>query len=112
MIVKRFGCTAIHNKALYKCIIHSFIHSFIRPMLSNGSRGTLMSYTDHSVQRCLKSNAPSDLLNHSYQTIRSKRLIQYKQMSETNKQVRPCLRPNVHTIHPKFYAILLIFNTI
>ncbi len=25
MIVKRFGCTAIHNKALYKCIIHSFI---------------------------------------------------------------------------------------
>ncbi len=26
MIVKRFGCTAIHNKALYKCIIHSFIH--------------------------------------------------------------------------------------
>ncbi len=29
MIVKRFGCIAIHNKALYKCIIHSFIHSFI-----------------------------------------------------------------------------------
>ncbi len=27
MIVKRFGCMAIHNKALYKCIIHSFIHS-------------------------------------------------------------------------------------
>ncbi len=27
MIVKHFGCTAIHNKALYKCIIHSFIHS-------------------------------------------------------------------------------------
>ncbi len=25
MIVKRFGCTAIHNKALYKCLIHSFI---------------------------------------------------------------------------------------
>ncbi len=25
MIVKRFGCTTIHNKALYKCIIHSFI---------------------------------------------------------------------------------------
>ncbi len=24
MIVKRFGCTAIHNKVLYKCIIHSF----------------------------------------------------------------------------------------
>ncbi len=29
MIVKRFGCIAIHNKALYKCFIHSFIHSFI-----------------------------------------------------------------------------------
>ncbi len=27
MIVKRFGCTTIHNKALYKCFIHSFIHS-------------------------------------------------------------------------------------
>ncbi len=24
MIVKHFGCTAIHNKALYKCLIHSF----------------------------------------------------------------------------------------
>ncbi len=24
MIVKRFGCTTIHNKMLYKCIIHSF----------------------------------------------------------------------------------------
>ncbi len=23
MIVKHFGCTAMHNKALYKCIIHS-----------------------------------------------------------------------------------------
>ncbi len=30
MNVKRFGWTAIHNKALYKCIIHSFIHSFIQ----------------------------------------------------------------------------------
>ncbi len=27
MIVKHFGCTTIHNKALYKCIIHSFINS-------------------------------------------------------------------------------------
>ncbi len=27
VIVKRFGCTAIHIKALYKCpFIHSFIH--------------------------------------------------------------------------------------
>ncbi len=26
MIVKRFGCISIHNKALYKCFIHSFIH--------------------------------------------------------------------------------------
>ncbi len=26
MIVKCFGCTAIHNKALYKCIIHN--HSY------------------------------------------------------------------------------------
>ncbi len=28
MIVKRFGCTAIHNKTLYKFIIHLFIHSY------------------------------------------------------------------------------------
>ncbi len=28
MIVKRFGCTTIHNKELYKCLIHSFIHSY------------------------------------------------------------------------------------
>ncbi len=24
MILKRFGCTTIHNKVLYKCFIHSF----------------------------------------------------------------------------------------
>ncbi len=29
------------------------------PMFSNSSRGTLMSYTDHSVQRRLKSNTPN-----------------------------------------------------
>ncbi len=27
MIEKRFGCTTIHNKALYKCIIHSYTYS-------------------------------------------------------------------------------------
>ncbi len=32
------------------------------PMLSNGSRGYLMSYTDHSAQRRLKSNAPNEIL--------------------------------------------------
>ncbi len=35
IIVKRFGCTTIHNKALYKCIIHSFIHSFIYSFTAN-----------------------------------------------------------------------------
>ncbi len=29
------------------------------PMFSNSSHGILMSYTDHSVQRRLKSNAPN-----------------------------------------------------
>ncbi len=29
-------------------------------MRSNGSRDTLMSYTDRSMQRCLKSNTPLD----------------------------------------------------
>ncbi len=33
MIVKHFGCTAIHNKALYKCIFHSFILSFIHSFI-------------------------------------------------------------------------------
>ncbi len=28
MIVKHFGCTTIYNKALYKCIIHSFIKTW------------------------------------------------------------------------------------
>ncbi len=32
-------------------------------MLSNSSRGTLMSYTDHSVQRRFKSNAPNDWIS-------------------------------------------------
>ncbi len=31
------------------------------PMLSNGSRGNLMSYTDRSMQRRLKSNVPNDV---------------------------------------------------
>ncbi len=35
MIVKRFGCTTIHNKALYKCFIHSFIHIKIWHAASN-----------------------------------------------------------------------------
>ncbi len=34
----------------------------MNPMLSNGSRGTLMSHTDHSVQRHLKSNASTIML--------------------------------------------------
>ncbi len=35
-------------------------------MLSNGSRGTLMSYTDHSVQRRFKSNAPTESRGFKY----------------------------------------------
>ncbi len=38
IIVKRFGCTAIHNKALYKCIIHSFIHSVMTSLVDTRSR--------------------------------------------------------------------------
>ncbi len=37
------------------------IREQVVPMLSNGSRSTLMSYTDHSMQRCLKSNAPNTM---------------------------------------------------
>ncbi len=32
-------------------------------LFSNSSRGTLMSYTDHSVQRRFKSNAPTDWIS-------------------------------------------------
>ncbi len=32
MVLKRFGCTTIHNKALYKCIIHSFFPSKSLPL--------------------------------------------------------------------------------
>ncbi len=35
----------------------------MKSMLSNGSRGTLMSYNDHSVQRRFKSNAPTDWIS-------------------------------------------------
>ncbi len=35
----------------------------MKPMLSNGSRGALMSYTDHSVQRRFKSNTPTDWIS-------------------------------------------------
>ncbi len=39
------------------------IREQMKPMLSNGSRGTLISYTDHSVQRRFKSNAPTDWIS-------------------------------------------------
>ncbi len=36
MIVKHFGCTTIHSKALYKCIIHSIIYcTLIRIQISH-----------------------------------------------------------------------------
>ncbi len=38
-------------------------------MLSNDSRGTLMSYTEHSVQRRLKSNAPIAYYSIAYMLI-------------------------------------------
>ncbi len=48
MIVKRFGCTTIHNKALYKCFIHSFILCFqFRPRLQAAT------LADRSVRRWL-----------------------------------------------------------
>ncbi len=35
-------------------------------MLSNGSRGTVLSNTDHSVQCRLKSNAPTDCISQHF----------------------------------------------
>ncbi len=43
MIVKCFGCTTIHNKALYKCIIHSLIQSFTHPH----SKSVWLSCVEH-----------------------------------------------------------------
>ncbi len=38
------------------------IREQIDPMFSNGSHGTLLSYTDHSVQHRLKSNTPIGMI--------------------------------------------------
>ncbi len=48
-----------------------------RAMRSNGSLGTLMSYTDHSIQRRLKSNAPNvttERITESFYWIESQRV--------------------------------------
>ncbi len=48
MIVKRFVCTLIHNKALYKCIIHSLlIRPDPRPDLSLQAWRQLQDLTDN-----------------------------------------------------------------
>ncbi len=39
------------------------------PMLSNHSRGTVMSYTDHSAWDRFKSNKPFDMCSDSKQKI-------------------------------------------
>ncbi len=53
MIVKCFGCTAIHNKALYKCFIHSFINgrrpgstdSIVTSLFAGGYGSNMPLYT-------------------------------------------------------------------
>ncbi len=57
-------------------------------MLSNGSRGTLMSYTDRSAQRRLKWNAPS-VSHHSCHVKKTKKTL-FKQ-SSTWKQSKTVL---------------------
>ncbi len=49
IIVKRFGCTAIHNKALYKCIIHTFIHKEGKPQqwLAKEAGCSLSAVSEH-----------------------------------------------------------------
>jgi len=39
MIVKCFGCTAVHMKALYKCLIHSFIHHEVKASTKQADQG-------------------------------------------------------------------------
>ncbi len=44
MIVKRFGCTAIHNKSAIK-MHHSFIHSFCKIIMLK-----IITYMSHTGQ--------------------------------------------------------------
>ncbi len=58
IIVKRFGCIAMHNKALYKCFIHSFIQ-----------------YVDHvhsvspHIQLSVRHHPASTPYQHSFHTL-------------------------------------------
>ncbi len=55
MIVKCFGCTTIHNKVLYNCIIHSFIHAFVLfwyiPPFSS------LYYSEQCLKHCIASSS-------------------------------------------------------
>ncbi len=52
LVAQCFSCSA--------CVL---TQEQMKPMLSNSSRGTLMSYTDHSVERRFKSNTPTDWIS-------------------------------------------------
>ncbi len=52
-----FDCGATQNG---QCMTSRAIRKHWIHLRSYRSRGTLMSYTDHSVQRRLKSNAPNE----------------------------------------------------
>jgi len=54
MIVKHFGCTEVHMKALYKCLIYSFIYLvlYFTLLLQNKyGLATTNRYTDASVSK-------------------------------------------------------------
>ncbi len=51
MIVKRFGCTTIYNKAIYKCIIHSRKKIIIKVLGYYRNPGSLRYGTEYTVEK-------------------------------------------------------------
>ncbi len=57
MIVNRFGCTAIHNKALYKCITHSNYLVAICERIETGSLKRISLFMNQHTASVLRLGA-------------------------------------------------------
>ncbi len=87
-------------------------------MLSNGSRGTLISYTDHSVQRRFKSNAPTDwisqhclLITWPSKRICSSELVPRGSLNWSERINGPCGAIQMsHMVSFRFWRINIISN--
>lgn len=67
MIVKHFGCTAIHNKALYKCLVHSLIHSFKQneSLQTKQKQNKIKSNKNHPSNQKTKQTKPNNKTNNT-----------------------------------------------